>query len=476
MGTLSRFVGWAGLAGLMPFFLGSLALAQEPQGEWDLSIGARESNEFDRTVNDVGQEDLILDNVNFALGYRTRTERSQYALFGRAGANAYREGDTRNNFTFGAGLTWLHVPSTRFNSTITAGANRGFQAETLTNLGVLAPGADSSAAQASWGIEYRTSPKTTVSLGLGYQYLRVESDQPVTGSQIVAVDTPFGDEFPTLFPPRRDDEGLTLPDSEGEVIDIIATEGFRTLSTRSQSGFTSFGVSRAMSEYTTLGFDVGGGYRTIDRLDAVNQEDGALGSFRLWTLRKAGTSAYLGATYEARRSLIQDPATTIQNVSGSYALSPQGSGLSIRLQGGASHYLAENGVSSWTPIADASLSAMLTRATRISLWYRRQFAQSLGFGQTLLIDYGNASLNQKFGEKVDLTILAGGSFGTDPQIEGSRYDAVRAGATLGYAIVPSFRIGTSFFVLRTEAEDFRPPYETRRNLVSVFATYTATWR
>ena len=108
--------------------------------------------------------------------------------------------------------------------------------------------------------------------------------------------------------------------------------------------------------------------------------------------------------------------------------------------------------------------------------YRRQFSQSLGFGTTLLIDYASLSLSQQFGSKVDLTLLGGGTFGADPLIEGSRYDAVQAGGTLSYRIVDSFQIGTSFFVLTTEQTDFGRPSETKRNLASVFVTYTATWR
>lgn len=474
---ISRSVGRIAVSGMVSLGGPSAGLAQDPPGEWTLSIGARESNEFSRVFSGVAQqEDLILDNVNLGLGYSTRTERSQYGLFGRVGANAYREADSRNDLNYGAGFSWSHTPSPRFSSTLTFGADRGFQAETLSNLGVLAPGFDSSAAQASWGLQYQTSPRTTFSTSFSYDYLRFGSDQPIPGSQIVLGETPFRNEFPSLFPGRSDDGELALPDAEGGVLDILATEGFRSGVNGSHSGIAIFGVSRQLSEYTSLGLDLGGGYRTIDRKDAQFLQEGAQSAFRFWAQRRAGRSSTLGTSYEVSRSLILDPATTIQTLSGMYAFIPEGKNVSLRLSGGASHYLAENGISSVTPVVDATFAAGLSRTTQFSAMYRRQYAESLGFGTTLLIDYANVSLSQQFGSKVDLTLLGGGTHGANPLIEGSRYDAAQAGGTLSYKVVESFLVGTSFFVLRTEQTDFGALSETKRNLASVFVTYTATWR
>jgi hypothetical protein len=475
-GILSRSMGGIAVSGLVSLAAPSAGLAQDPPGEWTFSIGARESNEFSRVFNGVAEEDLILDNVSMSLGYGTRTERSQYRLFGRAGANAYRKGDNRNHLNYGAGFSWSHTPSPRFSSTLSFGADRGFQAETLSNLGVLAPGMDSSAAHASWGLQYKTSPRTTVSLVLSYDYIRFESDQPIPGSQIVLGQTPFRDEFPRLFPGRPDDDEILLPDAEGGVIDILATEGFLLGANGSHAGMAMFGVNRQLSEYSSLGFDLGGGYRTIDRGDPRFLQEGGQGAFRFWAQRRVGQSSTFGTFYSASRSLIVDPSTTIQTLSGGYGFLPEGRNVSLRLSGGASYYLAENGFSSITPVADATFAAGLTRTTQLSAMYRRQFSQSLGFGSTLLIDYASVSLSQEFGSKVDLTLLGGGTFGSDPLIEGSRYDAVQAGGTLTYRVVESFRIGTSFFVLKTEQTTFGVPSETKRNLASVFVTYTATWR
>lgn len=468
-------MGWAAASALVSLAAPCSALSQEPPGEWRLSIGARESNQFDRTVDGVLQEDLILDNVNLGIGYSTRTERSQYGLFGRAGANAYREGDQSDHFTYGAGFSWSHTPSARLSSTLALSANRGFQAETLTNLGVLAPGTDSSAAQADWQLQYRTSPRTTVSTGLFYNYVRFESDQPLPGSQIVVPQTPFRDNFPRLAPERRVDGEIPLPDAEEGVVDILATEGFLLGASGSHAGMAIFGVSHQLSQYSTFGFDLGGGYRTIDRGDPEFLQEGAQGAFRFWAQRQAGRSSTLSTSYEFSRSLILDPATTVQSLTGGYGFSPEGKDISLRLFAGASYYQAEDVTSSLVPIADVSFSAGLTRSTRFNAAYRRQFAQSLGYGSTLLIDYANVSLLQRFGSKVDLMLAGGGTFGSDPLIEGSRYDAAQAGATLSYHVVESFVVGGSYYFLRTEYTDFGATSESRRNLASVFVTYSATW-
>lgn len=470
-------MGCLAVSGLVSLGAPSPGLPQDPPGEWTFSIGARESNEFSRVFNGVAQEeDLILDNVSMSLGYATRTERSQYRLFGRVGANAYREADDRNEFNYGVGFSWSHTPSSRFSSTLTFGADQGFQAETLSNLGVLAPGFDSSAAHASWGLQYGLSPRTAFSAGFSYDYLRFGSDQPIPGSQIVLGEAPFRDEFPSLFPGPADDGELVLPDAEGGVIDILATEGFRSGANGSHSGGAIFGISHQLGEYSSLGFDFGGAYRTIDREDSQFLQEGAQGAFRFWAQRRVGRSNTLGTSYIVSRSLILIPSTTIQSLSGGYGFLPEGRALSLRLSGGVSYYQAQDVSSLLTPIADASFTAGLTRTTHFRVAYRRQFAQSLGFGSTLLIDYASVSLSQQLGSKVDLTILGGGTFGSDPLIKGSRYDAVQAGGTLTYRVVESFQIGTSFFTLETEEVGFGATSDTKRNLASVFVTYTATWR
>jgi hypothetical protein len=452
------------------------ASAQQPQDEWTLSIGARESNEFSREFNGVAEQDLILDNVSLGVGYRTRTERSQYGLFGRAGASAYREGDDRTILNYGAGFSWTYTPSARFTSTLTFGADRGFQAETLSNLGVLAPGTESAAAQASWRFQYRAGPRTTVSTSVAYDYVRFESDAPIPGSQIVRSETPFREDFRSPFPERPSGEDLPMPDAEGEVLDILATEGFFRGTSGSHSGTAIFGLARQWSEYSTLGFDLGAAYRTIDRGDPRFLQEGAQGAFRFWTQRRAGASSTFGAFYQVNRSLIVDPATTIQTLAGGYAFLPEGSSLTLRVLGGASYYLAENEVSTLTPVVDSQLAAGLTRTTQLNVLYRRQFAESMGYGATLLIDYAYLSLAQRFGPKVELTLSVGGTFGADPQIEGSRYDAAQAGGALSYQVVESFRVGASLFVLRTESRDFGPPSDSTHNLASVFVTYTTSWR
>ncbi len=466
---------WVAAALCGPVLPGA-AFAQEPPGEWSLTVGARESGEFSRVFNGVAEQDLMMDNVNLGFGYQSRTEYSQYGLFGRVGYNNYREGDDRERFNYGAGLSWTRTPSQRFNSTLQIGADRGFQAETLSNLGVLGPGFDSSAAHASWTLQYQTSPRTSITTGVNYEYMRFESDRPVPGSQIVLGQTPFRNQFPSLFPDRRDNDELPLPDVEEGVIDILATEGFNRGVSGSHSGSATFGLSRTLTEYSSLGFDLAGGYRTIDRGDSLFLQEGAQSAFRFWAQRRSGGSGTYNTFYSLSRSLILDPANTIHTLSGGYSYTPAARNLSLRFSGGASYYVAENGTTSLVPIVDGAFTAALTRTTQLIALYQRQFAQSVGFGSTLLIDYASVSLTQRFGAKVDLNLLGGGSFGSDPLIEGSRYDAVQVGGTLTYRIVGSFAVGGSFYVMETEQVGLASASETKRNVASVFVTYTATWR
>jgi hypothetical protein len=354
------------------------------------------------------------------------------------------------------------------------GADRGFRGETLSNLGVLAPGVDTSAVLGGWSFEYLTGPRTSLSVALAYDYVRFESGEPIPGSQIVLGQAPFQDEFRRLLPERQPDDSLPLPNAEGDVVDILAREGFLAGTNDSHSGNAIVGLSHEVSEYSSFGFDLGAGYRTINNFNSQYLSEGAQGAFRFWAQRRDSRSGTLAVSYEASRSLVTEPATTIQSATGGYGFSSNR--ISMRLSGGASYYLAENDVSSIVPVADVSVDAEVTRTTRFSAAYRRQFSQALGFGSTLLIDYGSLSFTQGFGPKVELALLAGGTFGADPQIEGSRYDALQWGGTLTYRIVESFRVGGSFFALDTEQVGLTAFTDTTRNLASVFVTYTAHWR
>jgi hypothetical protein len=191
-----------------------------------------------------------------------------------------------------------------------------------------------------------------------------------------------------------------------------------------------------------------------------------------------GRGSLFGASYELHRTLILDPPNTVQSVVGGYSYSRPRGDLFLRVAGGASYFQADPLGDLLTPTVDVQFSAGLGRSTTFLAAYRRQFSQSLGFGQTLLIDYATVSLTQQFGTKVNLTLLGGGSFGTDPLFEGSRYDAVQAGGTITFDIVESFQVGTSFFLLETEQTNIiaTENFETRRNLWTVFARYSTSWR
>jgi hypothetical protein len=345
----------------------------------------------------------------------------------------------------------------------------------LTELGVLAPGMDSTAAQASWGYQYRTSPQTTLTTGIAYRYIQFESDQAIPGSQIVTPGrTPFRDDFPPLLPEPSDDDQIEVPDPEGDIVDILATEGFFDPN-QSHSGTAMFGVSRTLSEYSSLGFDLAGGYRTIEA-EQEELREGGQGAFRFWAQRRAGQSGTLSTSYDVTRALVRDPATTVQTAFGGYSFSPASRNVFVRASGGVSYYLADSGVSSITPVADLGFGAGITSSLQFNAAYRRQFAQSLGYGNTLLIDYAHARLTQRFGTKVDLTFLAGASFGEDPLVEGSRQDAMQAGATLSYRVTDHFTVGTSLYALRTDYASEGRSSDTDRKLVSAFVNYTTTWR
>jgi hypothetical protein len=448
--------------------------AQSQPKEWTFSLSARESNEIDRVTNGVSEADLIQDNFMASFGVSNRAERSRYGFVGRVGYDFYREGESQDQLLYGAAFAWDHDPSPRFRSLLSFGIDRGITADTLSSLGVLAPGVDSTSGMASWAIQHQKSPRTTIASSFSYNYVLFETDQPITGSQLVLGQSPFRDDFPPILSGPSDTGELELPDAEQSLLGIVATEGFSSPQTTSHWGSATFGVTQRLTEYTSMGFDFGGSYRTIERTGVGNQ-DGAEAGFRFWSQRRIGESKDVGGAYSLMRSLVNTPSTTVHSLVGGFGYYPRGKSMTLRVSGGVSYYQAESVTSQITPVADVSFGTGLTRSTTFSAAYRRQFAQSLGFGSTLLIDYASLALTQSFGRKVDLSLQAGASLASDPLIENSGYDAFNAGAALTWKIVESLSAGTSFFVLDTRSTTASITSDTTRNLWTIFVAYTTRW-
>jgi hypothetical protein len=456
------------------------SFAQEPPTQWTFTIGARETNQFNRIDDGVPVDDRIMDAANTSLALSTQTERDQFGLFGRVGANVYRSGEDRERLNYGAGLSWSRQFSVQSMSRLSLSVDRGFRAETLSSLGLLAPGVDTFATNASWRLQHQTTPRTSISTSLNYHHIDLETDEPIPGSQIVPDEPPFLDDFPPLPSPQNpsDDGGLIVPDVEDTVVDIIATEGFSTNQTSSHHAFAGFGVSHLISEYSQLGFDVSGGYRIFDSetSDVEDRRDGGQAGLRVYTQRRIGQSSNIGTQYSVSRSLVREPATTIHNLVGNYGYTPTSRNLSLNVSAGAAYYVAESLHSQITPVANVAFAAGLTRSTQFSAAYRRQFSQSIGFGRTLLIDYMTVGLTQNIGSRVDFALRGGASFATDPLVENSGYDAVRGGANLTWRVIDSVHLGTSFYHIIREQLPEEELSKSSRNVWSVYANYVARWR
>lgn len=416
--------------------------------------------------------------ANASIGFASERERDRIGFFGRIGGNAHRGDEERERLNFGAGLAWDRSISSRSSSNLSLGVDRGFRAETLSDLGVLAPGADTFSTNAAWTFQHQLTPRTGLSTSLRYHYQRIESDEPIPGSQLVTDEPPFIEDFPPISPDAPGDGPIPVPDVEDDIVDIIATEGLLANRTDSHFANAGFGVSHRLSEYSTFGFDMAGGYRTTEsaKVDGeLDSRDGAQSAVRFWAQKRIGQFANVGTSYQVSRSVVIEPATTIHTLVGSYGYSPGTGRISFSFSGGASHYQAESGPSRTTPVINASFTSALTRTTRFAVAYRRQFSQSIGFGRTLLIDYAYANFRQELGSRVDLTLRAGGTFASDPLQADSTQDAVQYGGTLNWRVLESLRVGTGVFNVRRRHGVSTDLTESDRTLWTVYATYTARW-
>lgn len=461
---------------LLPLSLGfaELTMAQEPPGAWNLSLGFQESNQYDRLFDGVVQEDQILDSPHATFGYSTRTQRARFGLFGRVGADLYRTGTYSDRLNYGGGFSWDFAPSERLHSVLSQNVSRGFMVQTLSELGVLAPNIDTFGANTSWDLEYRTSPRTTLSTSFRYDFAEFDSKQPISGSQFVLSQPLVSGPF-LPFSGRRGGGGdLVIPDAQDAALQILATEGIGVSKTTTQWVTATAGLQHQFTQYSTFGFDILGGYRSIDRNTSSAQE-GAEGGFRVWALKNIGAATEATANYTFNRSLALQPAITIQNVMGGLGYFRQGGRIELDAQAGVSHFQAETTKGLLTPTVAARFDASVSRSTRFGSGYQRMFAQSLGFGRTLLLDLVDLSLTQELGNRVTASLLAGGSFASDPLVEASQYDAVRAGGTVTCRIIGGLTAGTSWFTLQTQQDLGIGLHKTEQKLWSIFMNFSTTW-
>jgi hypothetical protein len=458
---------------LLSFLTPAVASSQSRPQQWNFMLGAREANELSRIVNGVEENTRIADNVNSALSFFSNKPQSTLNLFGRLGVNLFREGDNRKRYTYGGGFGWTHAASERFQTQLSAAFSRGIRLETQSNLGILAPDIQSMSGNVQWKTSYQSGPRTTVSTSLGYIRTHVQNSQPIDGSEIVLDTQPFVDEFSRPLDSITSAARNTLADAETDVLNILATQGLLSKDTSTQYASLSANVTQQLSENSSIGFDLLGGYRQIDYQGTLGTRDGAQGAIRFQADRRVGTTNSLGTAYQFQRSLAIVPNTTVQTLVAGLTHTDQRRDLSFRLFGGASLYQTDVTQSRVSPVGEASFSAGLTRSMTIGAQYRRQYSLSTGFGRSLLIDYGNVTLTQNFGSKADVSLIAGVSRATNPADEGLSRDARRYGGSFTYHILEALRVGTTLFQAETKRSNLGTSQDTSRLLWTIFITFSS---
>ena len=448
----------------------TLAQTQSGGNNWSVFLTLRHTEAIDRVQNDIATADRIQNGADAGISFATRTQRSNVSFFGRVGANVSEDDRFQNQATYGVGFAWNYRTSSRSNMRLSQAFTKNLRLETLANLGVVPNDFNTTSATTTWSFQQQSGPRTSWSAGMGYQFTELRNLTPIGGSQIVLGEQPFGDEISIPLIDATEPAELELPDGEQEILRILATEGLTDRRARSQNAYLSFGLNRSIGRSTTLGFSMNGGYRSIDTRFA---QDGATGRVQLFIQRALGLSSAASVGYTFQRSFVIDPNTTIQSLFVGWTYSPEDSSLSATLFGGASRYDAEGNPGTTQPVANASLAGNLTQSTTTIISYRRQFSMSLGFGRSLLIDYGQAGITQRFGTRVDASATIAASYGSDPLDEDSQLDTRRAGGALTVRIVGGLRLGTSYFYAENEQRTLVSGSQGSYKNWSLYLTYSA---
>ena len=440
----------------------SVAQTQTDRYGWSTTASVTHTQEVNRVRNDEPFPNRIWNGLDAGLTFTTRTPRSLFGVYGRVGANVFDDQQFENQLTYGAGFTWDYRTSSRSNMSLTQSFNKNLRLDTLSDLGLVPNDFNTTSATTTWSFQQRSGPRTSWSVGAGYSFTELGNRTPIRPSQIVLNESPFGNEISIPLIDTSAPTEIDLPNGEEQILRILTTEGLVDRTARSQTLYGSFGLNHAIGERTKIGFNVNGGYQTINTSVAG---DGPASRAQAFFQRALTTSNFANVGYTFERSFVVEPQTTIQTLFGGWTYASDSSSFSATVFGGASRFQADGAEAATQPVANVSVSGNLTPSTSASASYRRQFTMPLGFGRSLLMDYTSANLTQTFGARVTASIDAGGSFGSDPLVEGSQIDTRRAGANASVRIVGGLRAGANYYYIQNEqvAEDF-----------SVFETY-GTW-
>lgn len=450
--------------------LSTFAQAQSGGNKWNAFVTVRHTEELDRVRNDEPVPDLISNGADAGLSFATRTERSNVAFFGRAGANIYDDESFENQATYGAGFAWNYRTSSRSTMSLTQVVNKNLRLDTLSNLGVVANDFSTLSASTSWSFQKQSGPRTSWNAGLSYQFAEMTNSTPIPGSQIVLNEQPFGDEISIPLIDTTAPAEAVLPDGEQEILRALATEGLADPSVSWHNASASFGLNHAVGQHTTMGFSVNGGYRTID---SSFGQDGTAGAAKLFIQRALGVSNSVNAGYTFQRSFVVDPNTTIQTLFGGWSYATEDSGITANLSGGASRYEAQGNPATTQPVANVYLGGNLTQSTTASISYRRQFSMPTGVGRSLLTNYAHATIAQSFGSRVNASATIGASYGADPLDDDSKFETRRAGGDLSVGIVAGLSLGGSYYYVENEQRSSGIGFEETLRNWSLYLSYSA---
>ncbi len=194
--------------------------------------------------------------------------------------------------------------------------------------------------------------------------------------------------------------------------------------------------------------------------------------------RRISQNGSLSLAYGIQRSLSQDPGTTTHNLTGGWnqALRRQLPKMNLNASGGVGYFQAsglQSGDMSF--IGNLGLSSQLTRTTAFSIYYSRQYRQSLGFGRNFLTDNASANITQSIASRIQIGASANYSRGWDPLEPGSQFTGERYAGYVSFRITGGLSVGGSYQNWLTSQQTEGILSTQRSNIWTVSLQYAKSW-
>jgi hypothetical protein len=368
-----------------------------------------------------------MDSLSSSLGFDHQTTRFRLSAHGRVSASLFRGVSELDDLGYGGGVSGFYVLSPRTVWTFGQDASAGrFDQDLLFSEGVqlIAPQVRTSVSLSRTGLSVQLSPRTSLALEAGYDWLSFDSPELIDGAQFLLGPATGNRGVTSPTGPVNPISGgqLVVPDSQRFALSALGAQGLRVPQVTEQFGFGAVTLQHQVTSLTELFTSVRYGYRFFVTPGVVVEDDSLVDGADIEGLvmvrRRLGAYDGISLSYGVRRIDSQVPNIASHDVALGWDrnVSRPGFVLAFDASGGINYFRAVGDATpsltdapvpsvafstsgEFAPTANLGLALVLRERTSIEARYNRQPTGTVGFGRNFSIHDISAGVTHNFGTR-----------------------------------------------------------------------------